>query len=131
MYDYDRRTITAGRVTFKPFGRIDGDGGKPADILLDGVLVGEITREVEQESVGVMQKKYTTRAYVPSLQGPIGDAAGADAFEDKEFESLPELKRALTAFLSKLPEGVSEAYKLYWAKKITPKEWAEKVKPLL
>lgn len=130
MYDYDR-SFTAGRVTFGKFGAIDGNGGEPADILLDGVYVGEITRAVDSESVGVQQKKYTVNAYIPSFQGPIGYAPGATAIDEKEFKSLPELKRVVTAFLGKMPEGVSEAYKLYRQKKLTLNEWQDKVKSLI
>jgi hypothetical protein len=126
-YSYDRR-VAAGRVTFKPFSRIDPNGGMGSSkVLLDGVVVAYIERDVVMESVGVMQKKYTVRAYVPTLQGPIGYLPGSDLFEDKEYPDLSEVKRLLTAFLSKIPEVVPEIYTLYWAKKINSTEWKDRV----
>lgn len=128
-YSYDRM---AGRVTFGRFGRPDEAGGGPADIFLDGVYVGEIERETEMETVGVMARKYKILSYTASISGPIGFSPEAERlFEEKEYESLPELKRLLTSFLSKLPEGVSEAYRDYAAKKIDVAERVERVKALL
>lgn len=130
-YSYDR-TFVASRVTFGKFGKIESAGGGPAAILLDGVRVGEIERDTDMHSVGVMQKKYTVRAYLPSIQGPIGFSPEAEAkFEDKEFKDLSELKRALTSFLGGLSEGVSEAYRLFQQKKISVSEWQARVKALL
>jgi hypothetical protein len=103
--------------------------------MLDGVYVGEIGREVDMASVGVQQKLYTVRAYTASLQGPIGDFPGMQVFEDddveREFKSLPELKRMLVERLSRLPNGVAEVYHLWWTKRISQSEFVNRVRDLL
>lgn len=128
-YSYDRRA--AGRVTFTPFGRLDSEGGRPAKILLDGVRLGEVERAVEMHSVGVQQKVFTVAAYVPYFQGPIMDLPTIAAIDEKRFQQLPELKRVLASILGRIPAGVSEAYQLYWDKKISIQEWHERCKALL
>jgi len=129
MYDYDYRS--ASRVTFGKFGRLDDDGGTPAAILLDGVEVGEIARVVETTLKGVSQRTFIVKAYVPSFQGPILDNHSLAALDEKETPDLPKLKQDITRALGGLPEGVSEVYRLYRDRKITNKEWQDKVKDLI
>jgi hypothetical protein len=131
MYDYDRRKMSAARVTLGRFGRVDADGGAPADILLDGVSVGEVVRVVDSTFKGVTQRTFTVKSYVPSFQGPILGKASVEAVDDKEYPDLQELKRAIAHALDGIPEGVSEVYRLYKERKITQAEWQTKVKALL